>query len=71
MKRLTFLAALLALSNWMFVTGGKAWAHGGTDLVGLQSAVLDCEDDDGDKDDSASTVLDCHDDDDDDNGDKS
>ena len=44
MKICTFLAALLALCNWSFVMSGKAMAHGGTDL-----AVLDCEDEDGDR----------------------
>jgi len=55
MKFLTFLAAALALCNWTFVMSSKAMAHGGTTF-----AVLDCHDDDGDKD---GTLLDCHDDD--------
>ncbi len=68
MKLCTFLAALLALCNWTFVVSGKAMAHGGTDF-----AVLDCEDENGDKTertfdceeedhgDSQRAVLDCED----------
>jgi len=55
MKFCTFLAALLALGNWTFVMSGKAMAHGGTDF-----AVLDCEDEDGDK---TERTFDCEDED--------
>jgi hypothetical protein len=55
MKFCTFLAALLAFCNWTFVVSGKALAHGGTTF-----AVLDCEDEDGDK---SERTFDCEDED--------
>ncbi|MGD9636975.1 MAG: hypothetical protein AB7G28_16740 [Pirellulales bacterium] len=74
MKYCTFFAALLALSNWTFVTTSQAWAHGGTDLSiakcdcedeeeeGDDSGrVIDCEDEEGD---DGAAVLECHDEDD-------
>ena len=72
MRYCTFLAALLALCNWTFVMSGKAVAHGGTDFAVLDcededgdktERTFDCEDDDGDKGDSQRAVLDCEDED--------
>ena len=58
MKYCTFFAAMLALSNWAFVTTSQTWAHGGTDL---SIAKCDCEDEEGD---GAAAVLECHEEDD-------